>query len=69
MLKNDYLVAKMGVDPAENELFQVVGKIDFQVVHLVRRGEHLAVQRMNDEQRAPFLACFSGDPKDFALAQ
>ena len=25
MLKNDYLVAKIGVDTAENELFQVVG--------------------------------------------
>ena len=28
MLKNDYLMAKIGVDTAENELFQVVGKSD-----------------------------------------
>ena len=28
MLQNDYLVAKIGIDTAENELFQVVGKSD-----------------------------------------
>ena len=28
MLQNDCLVAKIGVDTAENELFQVVGKSD-----------------------------------------
>jgi hypothetical protein len=33
MLQNDYLVAKIGVDTAENELFQVVGKTAQEAIH------------------------------------
>ena len=32
MLKNDNLIAKIGVDTAENELFQVVGKSDVSCI-------------------------------------
>ena len=38
MLQNGYLVAKIGVDTAENELFEVVGKCDVSPRGPWRRG-------------------------------
>ena len=58
MLQNDYLLAKIGADTAENELFKVQFDIPLELSEDDEMGD---AQRLDEEQalavvfRAPFL--------------